>query len=281
MNLPAVKLAIADLIDDDSSKRGDGTALTGTFVRLAWHCAGTYSKEDGSGGSNGGRQRFSPESKWGANAGLTMARDALEPIKKAHPDITYADLYTLSGIVAIEEAGGPAVPFRLGRSDVPDGSTSPPDGRLPDADKGSLPKTTSHIRDVFQRMGFNDRELVALSGAHALGRCHTDASGYWGPWTNAETTMSNEYFRLLVEEEWTVKKTHNGKKWTGPEQYEDKTGTLMMLPSDVALIQDPALAKIVLEFAKDEDVFFKEFSKSFERLLELGVTFPKAWWKVG
>jgi hypothetical protein len=41
-------------------------------------------------------------------------------------------------------------------------------------------------------MGFNDREIVALLGAHALGRCHTDRSGYWGPWTFAENTFSNE-----------------------------------------------------------------------------------------
>ena len=27
-------------------------------------------------------------------------------------------------------------------------------------------------------MGFNDQEIVALSGAHSLGRCHPDASGY-------------------------------------------------------------------------------------------------------
>jgi hypothetical protein len=38
-------------------------------------------------------------------------------------------------------------------------------------------------------MGFNDREIVALLGAHALGRCHTDRSGYWGPWTFAGTCL--------------------------------------------------------------------------------------------
>jgi hypothetical protein len=42
------------------------------------------------------------------------------------PDLSYADLYTYAGVVAVEESNGPAVPFRLGRTDAPDGSTSPP-----------------------------------------------------------------------------------------------------------------------------------------------------------
>ena len=79
-----IKKAIEDVIEADSDKRGDGTSLTGTFVRLAWHCAGTYSKIDGSGGSNGARMRFDPEQTWGANAGLGIARDALEPVKVSH-----------------------------------------------------------------------------------------------------------------------------------------------------------------------------------------------------
>lgn len=69
---------------------------------------------------------------------------------------------------------------------------SPPDGRLPNADCGSPQATALHLRAIFNRMGFNDQQIVALSGAHALGRCHEDASGYWGPWTRAETTFSNE-----------------------------------------------------------------------------------------
>jgi cytochrome c peroxidase len=113
------------------------------------------------------------------------------------------------------------------------------------------------MRDIFSRMGFTDQEMVALLGAHAMGRCHTDRSGYWGPWTNAETTFSNEYFRLLVEERWSPKVTHNGKPWTGPDQFEDSTGTLMMLPVDIALLAEPAFKKHVLKYAKDEDAFFQ------------------------
>ena len=63
-----------------------------------------------------------------------------------------------------------------------------------------------------------------ISGAHAVGRCHTDRSGFWGPWSRAEATLSNEYFRLMFEEKWTEKKTHKGKEWKGPVQYENKEG---------------------------------------------------------
>ena len=100
------------------------------------------------------------------------------------------------------------------------------------------------------------------------------------PWTFAETTMSNEYFRLLLEERWSPKTSHNGKPWNGPFQFEDSTGKLMMLPSDIALIEDPEFKKYVEMYAKDEDLFFKHFAKAFSKLLELGVQFPKPWWRI-
>ena len=100
--------------------------------------------------------------------------------------------------------------------------------------------------------------------------------------TNAETTFSNEYFRLLIEERWSPKLTHNGKPWTGPDQFEDSTGKLMMLPSDIVLIKDPEFKKYVEMYANNEDLFFKDFAKAFAKLLELGVPFAtavKPWYK--
>ena len=91
--------------------------------------------------------------------------------------------------------------------------------------------------------------------------------------------MSNEYFRLLLEERWTLKKTHEGKPWTGKPHYENPTGKLTMLPSDIMLIEEPEFKKYVEMYAKDEELFFKDFAKAFSKLLELGVQFPKPWWK--
>lgn len=154
--------------------------------------------------------RFAPESKWGANAGLGLARDFLEPIKKKHPNMSYADIWTLAGATAIEAMGGPEIKWRPGRIDSSTGTTVP-DGRLPNADSGGFKNDVSHIREIFYRMGFNDREIVALIGAHTIGRCHPEASGYWGPWNFSETVFSNQYFVLMTSEKWTLKQTHNGK----------------------------------------------------------------------
>jgi len=272
-NEVAVREDIEKILDSDA----DHGPL---FVRLSWHASGTYDKNTKTGGSFGATMRFSPEADHGANAGLGVARDLLESVKAKHPGISYADLWTLAGVEAIKYMGGPDIGFTAGREDgIAKDCT--PDGRLPNADMGSKEKTSQHLRDIFYRMGFNDKEIVALSGAHALGRCHTDRSGYWGPWTRAPTTFSNEYFRLLIEEDWQIKKTHHGQKWTGPEQFEDKTGELMMLPSDMALVQDAEFKKQVEIYATEKgyDLFEKDFAQAFQKLNELGsgVTKKKGW----
>lgn len=64
---------------------------------------------------------------------------------------------------------------------------------------------------------------------------------------------------------------HNGKPWDGPDQFEDSTGQLMMLPTDIMLIAEPAFKKWVDVYAKDEDKFFKDFASAFAKLLSLGV----------
>lgn len=47
--------------------------------------------------------RFSPEAEHGGNAGLHVARERLEEVKKKYPYISYGDLWTLAGICALQE----------------------------------------------------------------------------------------------------------------------------------------------------------------------------------
>jgi cytochrome c peroxidase len=91
-----------------------------------------------------------------------------------------------------------------------DASGVTPDGRLPEADLGDAQKTAGGLREVFGRMGFSDQEIVALAGAHALGYCHKDVSGYVGAWTPTPTKFNNLYFALLLNLNWEPN-TVNGK----------------------------------------------------------------------
>lgn len=86
--------------------------------------------------------RFEPESLHGANAGLNVARNLMEKLKQEFEWISYGDLWTLAGVCAVQEMGGPKIPWRPGRVDG-FAKDATPDGRLPDASQGS-----SHLRDA-------------------------------------------------------------------------------------------------------------------------------------
>lgn len=68
---------------------------------------------------------------------------------------------------------GPKIDMRYGRVDTEKAEQCPSEGNLPGAnapfDDGSADAST-HLRKVFHRMGFSDEEIVALSGAHTVGR---------------------------------------------------------------------------------------------------------------
>ena len=117
----AVRQEIANLLDAEDYDDGSRGPL---FIRLAWHSSGSYSKIDGDGGSNGAAIRFPPERDWGGNKGLQLAVRVLEQVKQKHPGISYGDLYTLAGVVAVEEMGGPKIPWRAGRIDHFDGKVN-------------------------------------------------------------------------------------------------------------------------------------------------------------
>ena len=212
------------------------------MLRLAWHDAGTYDVNTKTGGPNGSI-RNAEEYSHGSNNGLKIAIDFCDEIKSKHPRITYADLYQLAGVVAVEITGGPTVDFVPGRKDS---KISPKEGRLPNATKGA-----PHLREIFYRMGLSDKDIVALSGGHTLGRAHADRSGFEGPWTREPLKFDNSYFVELLKGE---------------------SEGLLKLPTDIALLDDPVFRPYVELYAKDEDAFFNDYALSHKKLSELGFT---------
>ncbi|XVF45531.1 hypothetical protein PTKIN_Ptkin02bG0213700 [Pterospermum kingtungense] len=212
------------------------------MLRLAWHDAGTYDVNTKTGGPNGSI-RNEQEYTHGSNNGLKIAIDFCEDVKAKHPKITYADLYQLAGVVAVEVTGGPTIDFAPGRKDS---NICPKEGRLPDAKQGA-----PHLRDIFYRMGLSDKDIVALSGGHTLGRAHPERSGFDGPWTDEPLKFDNSYFVELLKGE---------------------SEGLLKLPTDNALLDDPEFRQYVELYAKDEDAFFRDYAISHKKLSELGFT---------
>uniref|UniRef100_A0A0E0QD53 Arogenate dehydratase n=2 Tax=Oryza TaxID=4527 RepID=A0A0E0QD53_ORYRU len=211
------------------------------MLRLAWHSAGTFDVSSRTGGPFG-TMKNPGEQSHAANAGLDIAVRLLDPIKDQLPILSYADFYQLAGVVAVEVTGGPEVPFHPGRQDKPE---PPPEGRLPDATQGS-----DHLRQVFSaQMGLSDKDIVALSGGHTLVASHS----------LFPCMLKNENQNLL---------SINSELVSG-----EKEG-LLQLPSDKALMADPAFRPLVEKYAADEDAFFADYAEAHLKLSELGHVEP-------
>ena len=177
----------------------------GLFIRMAWHSAGTYRTTDGRGGAGGGQQRFAPLNSWPDNVNLDKARRLLWPIKQKYGQkISWADLYILTGNVALESMGFKTFGFAGGRADTwepeelywgPEGTwlgderysgereLAEPLGAVqmgliyvnPEGPNGKPDPLASarDIRETFARMAMNDEETVALvAGGHTFGKTH-------------------------------------------------------------------------------------------------------------
>ena len=235
------------------------------LVRLAWHDAGTYDSKSKTGGPRAAQRFEMGESLHEANNGLEIARNLLQPlVDKYSPSIiSIADLWALAGNLAIKVSGGPDIPFRFGRVDIKDPSKCVEDGRLPDAKQG-----ISHVRNVLNRIGFvNDKYIVALSGAHTLGSCHSDRSGFEGPWTQNPYKFDNSYFKDLINKKWIIDTSSVGNTQFVSGVDDKKT---MMLPSDWTLQNTKETRVYVEKYANDQQLFFNDFSVAWKQLIESG-----------
>lgn len=238
------------------------------LIRLSWHDAGVFSSGALSGGCPNAAMRFTDagEGTFGANAGLpTVALTLLKPVTEKYAEtgfISHSDLWALSANVATKVMGGPDVPTRFGRPDAKESSESVESqvGRLPDGDKGVV-----HLRDIFHPKGFDDKDIVALSGAHTVGKCHAERSGFEGAWTEDHLKFDNTYFTHLLSKKYEAETTAKGN----PQLRCPVSGT-MMLTTDMALLEDEAFKVHVERYAADQDAFFSDYVKAWVKLQENG-----------
>ena len=315
------------------------------FIRMTWHAAGTYRISDGRGGAGTGMHRFAPTNSWPDNGNLDKARRLLWPIKQKYgKSISWADLFVLTGNVALESMGFPTFGFGGGRADVyePDDTywgaettwlgdkrytgdreLDQPLGAVqmgliyvnPQGPNGNPDPLLSarDVRETFARMAMNDEETVALvAGGHTFGKAHgagdpdkyvgrepegapiqaqgfgwhnsmgtgkgvdTITSGIEGAWTTNPTRWDDDYFAILLDNEWELTKSP-----AGAHQWVPKNGALKVVPdahdptrrhqpimttADLALKFDPAYAKISKRFRADHDAFTDAFARAWFKL---------------
>ncbi|MBA0625898.1 hypothetical protein Godav_003646 [Gossypium davidsonii] len=229
------------------------------LVRLGWHDAGTYNKNieewPQRGGANGSL-RFEVELKHAANAGLVNALSLIQPIKDKYSDhnlgIAYASFFRhryqcIRLCLCLETTN--LIAF-LCCSDA--GPPSPAD----------------HLREVFYRMGLNDKEIVALSGAHTLGRSRPERSG----WGKPETKYTKDGPGTPGGQSWTVqwlKFDNSYFKDIKAKRDED----LLVLPTDAVLFEDSSFKVYAEKYAEDQETFFKDYAEAHAKLSNLGAKF--------
>ena len=217
LDLAAVKQDLAALMTDSQDWWPADYGHYGPFfIRMAWHSAGTYRTADGRGGAGSGNQRFAPLNSWPDNVNLDKARRLLWPIKQKYGrKLSWADLYILTGNVALETMGFKTFGFAGGRPDIwepekdiywgtekewLDDKRYAGDRELenplaavqmgliyvnPEGPNGEPDPVASgrDIRETFARMAMDDLETVALTvGGHTFGKAHgAGDAGQVGP----------------------------------------------------------------------------------------------------
>ncbi len=151
------------------------------------------------------------------------------------------------------------------------------------------PSADVHIRNIFFRMGFSNRDIVALCGAHTIGRAFKDRSGvcpYMSgdqgatiytnkthlpdkpnfmpggcSWTRNWLTFDNSYYKIGLSREISDVSTSN--------TYEG----LLWLPTDEALKESPEFKTYFRKYAQDQSAFFRDYSVAHKKMSELGVKY--------
>jgi len=279
----------------------------GGMVRLAFHDAVGGGGPNGLGGANGCADFSIPDSN-----GLQASVATYAPIAaKYNGSISIADLWVLGANLAIQYAstaasgthvlptgmaatpGALILPFRYGRQDQ---------ASCVGLDAAFLPSPSFNWTQIVQlfgiRCGMLTQEIVAILGAHSLGRCHLQNSGFNGGWTQFQSTFTNYFYNQLLGIGWI----QNGSLpvWFNAANAAQQT---LMLGVDVELIITPSSScphfnkipsngcttntmpgdpsAIAAFYQQSITGFYANFSTAFQKLTELQYNSPLTLANVG
>ncbi|KAJ6350499.1 hypothetical protein OIU78_006627 [Salix suchowensis] len=191
--------------------------------------------------------------------------------------VSCADILTAAARDATSLLGGPFWEAPLGRRD---GKTSV--AKEADLVPQGRENATSLIK-FFHERGLNVLDLVALSGAHTIGRssCHSfqhrlaNYKGSGGP----DPSLDRLYWRNLTQ---SCKKSSNfvnldatTPKTFDAEYYKNLGKKKGLLSTDQELYSDPRTAPFVSTFAdQPPDLFYRQFAVSMVKLANVKVPTP-------
>ncbi|MFL2642265.1 MAG: catalase/peroxidase HPI [Dehalococcoidia bacterium] len=185
------------------------------MIETAWASASTYRGTDMRGGGNGARIRLEPQKNWEVNKPESLSKilDAYETIS-SETGASIADIIIYAGNLAIEKSSGVEVPFLKGRGDATQENTDInsfdvleplSDGFRNFHKDGIEVPAEEMLLDKAHMLELTASEMVVLiGGLRSLG---ISSNGY-GLFTNDFNTLSNDYFKTLLD--MSVKWSPNG-----------------------------------------------------------------------
>ncbi len=173
------------------------------------------------------------------NKNLEKSVNFIKKIKKMVSDepYSYRDILYLAGAVAVEITGGPFISVI-----VPSFS----DKRFFEA---SIPKQDEEFHSFyqkFQKIGLNKKDMIALMGAHTLGKAEK-------PFTQNLFTFDNSYFKRLYLQKNSLSDLHP------------------LFKTDWELLKDEESKKYIQIYAMDQEQFFEDFKNAYIKMIRIAI----------
>ena len=247
--------------------------VAGALLRLAFHDA--VRRADGqTRGADGSIQYEIPDAE-----NVRLGRP-LALVLSLKPDgLSVADAVAVAGAAAVEASGGPRIAIGLGRLDASAAAPATlerpiqqPGDEARDVVKRTLPEpglSTVGLRRYFRRVGLSDQELVALMGAHTLGRHNTLLNMTKGCLRNL-TRECLETAPVRAPFEARTPDAFDNSYYSLLLAWDDRSlerGEANFIPTDVALVLDASFRRHVVAFARSEPLFRTTFARAYAKLV--------------